>query len=72
MPCYDERNSADYAREGAKAESREKIDILTRVACDLSNVLRARGTPADLHPVTQAWIKAHDEWDARRKARGEA
>lgn len=69
MPCYEAPRPEDDCRE-QRAAWQLRIDALTRIACDLAAVLRSGGTFADLKPVTAQWVEKHEEWDARRKARG--
>ena len=62
MPCYDERSSGAYRAK----ELQQKLDAVTRAACDLRTILRRGGTEDDLCAETREWIAAHDDWDRRR------
>lgn len=71
MPCYDSRNSPEYAASQDQ-EYRERLDAATRAACDLRTILRRGGKELDLTRETQQWIAEHDVWDARRIAQEQA
>lgn len=67
MPCYDSRNDPDNVRRETRAESANKINLLTRVACDLAAVLQRRGPEEDLQPAPCQWIAEHAAWDKGRR-----
>ncbi len=53
----------------SSAETRGEIDRLTRVCCDMRTILRRAGLEEELAEETRAWIREHDDWDARRIAK---
>lgn len=67
MPCYDSRNDRENVQRETRAESADKINLLTRVACDLSRAMRGAAKLSDLNPETLAWMAAHEKWDKQRK-----
>ena len=71
MPC-----NSDWPRENDAATSlRKELDSVTRVACELTSVLRdltknlKTSLPSLLTKEAQAWIADHDRVDKERKAR---
>ena len=68
MPCHDSRDDHD-ARTLAETETR--LDLAARVACELWRALIAhrRGNPVPLSAETQTWVRDHEAWDRRRRAR---
>lgn len=61
MPCYD-------SRDHDNSELYDKIELLTRVSCDLARALRATATAGQFLDVSQEtldWIRQHDLEDKR-------
>ena len=71
MPCQsygpDESNYSHSFTNGGH-EYIKIADAATRAACDLRTILRRGGKESDLTEETKAWIKQHDELDAKRVA----
>ncbi len=67
MPCYDDRDHDN-------SQIIERLNLATRVACDLSNTIRRLSKNWDtmLAGETVNWIQQHDAQDAKRiKQEGE-
>lgn len=76
MPCYDERSTGSYVTENEvkplKAEVtrlRNRLDNLTRVACEMGTVLKHRAHLDDLSSESLGWLKSHEKFDRKRKAK---
>jgi len=54
--------------EGPYEERFDAADKATRAACDMRTILRRHGLEQELTRETRAWIKKHDDEDARRIA----
>lgn len=70
MPCSSGYPNEDYDTRNARenAEIRRELNRATRVACELSSLLRKDATLfAKITPRTKRWIKKHDELDKARK-----
>lgn len=67
MPCYDGRDS-DSNQQIELQQLRLRLDGVTRVACELAQVLRSGGTFAEVSEVSAQWVMKHEAWDALRKA----
>lgn len=77
MPCSD----GNWGREascsrphcGSNCKERaERLDWVTRSACDMRTLLRKVGMEHCLTDETRKWIAMHDEQDAQRIAEEEA
>jgi len=60
MPC----DCGGY--EDDDNELLKKADAATRAACDMRTILRRFGLEEELTKETRAWIKQHDDADAKR------
>ena len=71
MPCS---SPPDYRDDHGNLKNGENpqalLDKLTRLLCEASTVLEARGefNHNDLSPELQAWWTEHKAWDAKRRA----
>jgi hypothetical protein len=63
MPCY----SGPYPTGDCDFED-ERLDRATRVACELSHILRGDKQMSEISKDTKEWIQEHDALDARRIA----
>ncbi len=65
MPCYDSRNDPGPIRD--------RLNIATRVACELAKALVTAQNlafwEAPLSRETKEWIKEHDKLDEERRAK---
>lgn len=61
MPCYDGREADD------RAEAHRKVELLTRVACEMAKLL-AEDVPSSIPHLSQEaqdWIAEHRKLDAK-------
>ena len=67
MPCSDVHDSCPSAEAEANLHyCKKKLNLVTRVACDLRTILRRSGKESDLTEESKSWIAEHDEWDRKR------
>lgn len=68
MPCYDDRSSYSSMRDDTEFtdELQERLDLATRVACELNNNL-VRSANTKLSKETEVWIAEHEAFDKKRK-----
>jgi hypothetical protein len=62
MPCRDDGPS-EYDCDMMK----RRLDVATRVACELSHILRGNKQLDQATRETKEWIQRHDAADAKRK-----
>lgn len=61
MPCKDPLGEIQH-----RSLIAEKLDFVTRAACDMRTILRRHGLEKELCEETKAWIQEHDMVDAIR------
>lgn len=60
MPCYDDRRDED------EAEMKLRLDLATRVACELAKFIK--GEVSQLSQESSDWISEHESMDHERNA----
>lgn len=63
MPCRDE-----FAEEMERKARINRLNQVTRAACDMRTILRRNNLESQLTVETRQWIAEHDDWDRRRIA----
>ena len=61
MPCYDPRSDED------DVEMQRRLDLATRVACELGKIVRRYKVAISREAVK--WLEEHDRLDQQREAR---
>jgi hypothetical protein len=63
MPCV-----SDPPDWGAEIEKwKEKLDLVTSVACEMGDALNKSGALTRLSDPTKRWYREHKAWDAKRQ-----
>lgn len=62
MPCYDSRNDPAEIMK----ESKQRLDLATRVACEMSKIIKEAGLGNKLSSEAYDWTVEHEKMDAER------
>lgn len=66
MPCYDSRDDIEHN------SSNERLDLATRVACEMAKLIKRSQLEHSLSREAQVWISDHEATDAVRRAKAVA